>query len=366
MRTFLFSLILLISIPFYTYAAQPTFQDKIDQMIMIGFRGTTVSKGSNIENILKNSNVGGVILFDYDSPIKTYGRNIKTKTQVTALTASLQKNAKTPLFIAIDEEGGQVSRLKRIPGFVPLKSATTLGKYSTIFVESQNKLLAKTIKSLGINVNFAPVLDLTSKDPAKPLTKQQRTFSSNPNTVTSYASAVIRGMNSQSIVSAGKHFPGLGEASIDTHNGLATLSSHTPLALEPYKILSKENTLPAVMVGHVIDPGIDPLLPASLSSAHINLLRNNIGFGGVIFSDDLDMRAIRDTRSIGDAAVASVKAGIDVVIISNNITSYNPNAFFNARSALLSAVQNKIISESQINASYARIMALKKQYLILR
>ncbi|MBY0328505.1 glycoside hydrolase family 3 [Patescibacteria group bacterium] len=367
MKQFLFLILfILFTTPTISNAAvapNPTLTDKIDQMIMIGFTGTTITKGSDIETILKTSNIGGVLLFDYNSQTKTYGKNITTKAQLAALNKSLQTKARTPLFIAIDEEGGQVSRLKRLPGFVPLKSATALGTTTTKNVLAQNTALAKTLKSLGVTVNFAPVLDLTSTNKNAPLTKQQRTFSQNPAVVASYASAIITGMNSSSIISVGKHYPGIGEATIDTHKGLATISTHTDAALLPYKLLVAQQILPAVMVGHVLDKTVDPLLPASLSPLHINILRNTIGFTGVVFTDDLDMGAITDSRSTGEAVVAAVQAGVDVVVISNNITTYNPQAFFDARNALLAAVKNKQLTEARINESYARIMKLKTPLL---
>jgi len=363
MRHFLFltALLVLCATTFSHAAAAPkvTLTDKIDQMIMIGFNGTTVAKNSDIENILKNTNIGGVLLFDYNSQTKTYGKNIVTAPQLTTLNKSLQAKARTPLFIAIDEEGGQVSRLKRFPGFIPLKSAAALGTTTANNVLVQNTALAKTLKSLGVNTNFAPVLDLTSTNKNAPLTKQQRTFSKNPTTVAAYASAVIKGMNSSSIIPVGKHYPGIGEAVIDTHKGLATITTHTDSALQPYKILVAQQTLPAVMVGHVLDKSVDPLLPASLSPTHINILRNTIGFTGVIFTDDLDMGAITEKYSTGPAVVAAVKAGVDVVVISNNITTYNPSAFFEARNAILTAVKNKQLTEARINESYERIMKLK-------
>ena len=361
MKKLLFTLALFLLVPLNaTAAVQPiTLTDKIDQMIMVGFNGTTVAKNSDIETILKTTNVGGVLLFDYNSQTKTYGKNIVTTPQLQALNSTLQAKARTPLFIAVDEEGGLVSRLKRIPGFTPLKSATALGTTTAQNVLAQNTALAKTLKSLGVNVNFAPVLDLTSLNKNAPMTKQLRTFSTNPTTVAAYATAVIKGMQTQSIIPVGKHYPGIGEAVIDTHKGLATITTHDDKALLPYKILTAQQTLPAVMVGHVLDKKVDPLLPASLSPAHINILRKTIGFTGVVFTDDLDMGAITETRTTGQAVVAAVQAGVDVVVISNNITTYNKNAFFDARTALVAAVKNGTLSEARINESYTRIMKLK-------
>jgi len=363
MKRFLFlAVLLLLSATTFAHAAKVaplTLTDKIDQMIMVGFNGTTVTKNSEIETILKTTNIGGVILFDYNSQTKTYGKNILNAGQVTSLNKKLQSLARTPLFIAIDEEGGQVSRLKRLPGFTPLKSAAALGATNTATVLTQNTILAKTLKSLGFTVNFAPVLDLTSVNKNAPLTKQQRTFSKDPNVVVNFAKAIIAGMKSSSIIPVGKHYPGIGEAVIDTHRGLATITTHSDKALQPYKILTAQDALPAVMVGHVLDKAVDPLLPASLSPAHIKILRETIGFKGVIFTDDLDMGAITEKYSSAQAVVKAVHAGVDVVILSNNITVNNPRAFYDAREGLLAAVKNGTLSEKRITESYERIMKLK-------
>lgn len=355
--------VLLLPISAIAGTKKPTLTDKIDQMIMIGFNGTTIAKNSDIETILKTTNIGGVLLFDYSSQTKTYGKNIVDTKQLTTLNKTLQANSRTPLFIAIDEEGGQVSRLKRIPGFIPLKSATALGTTTIKNVLTQNTSLATTLHSLGITVNFAPVLDLTSTNKNAPLTKQQRTFSKNPYLVAQYTSAVITGMKSASIIPVGKHYPGIGEAVLDTHKGLATITTHNDNALLPYKILVAQKSLPAVMVGHVLDTSVDPFLPASLSPAHIKILRETVGFTGVLFTDDLDMGAITDTYTTGQAVVQAVQAGVDVVVISNNIITYNPQAFFVARNALLAAVQNKQLTENRITESYERIMKLKAPLL---
>jgi beta-N-acetylhexosaminidase len=153
----------------------------IDQLFIVGMRGTTYTAKNDFGNLLKTTNVGGIIFFDYDSINKKYNRNIKSKKQITQLTKDLQKNSKTKLFIAIDEEGGAVNRLKKSYGFKPLPSAKVLGTKKTTFITSESKRLAKDLKQIGINVNFAPSVDVDINPKSPAIGKYGRSFSADPN-----------------------------------------------------------------------------------------------------------------------------------------------------------------------------------------
>lgn len=339
----------------------------IDQLFIVGMRGTTYTNKNDFGNLLKTTNVGGIILFDYDSITKKYNRNIKSKKQITQLTKDLQKNSKTKLFIAIDEEGGAVNRLKKSYGFKPLPSAKVLGTKKTSFITSESVRLAKDLKSIGINVNFAPSVDVDVNPTSPAIGKYGRSFSADPNVVINSASAFIAGHRAQNIITAIKHYPGHGSSTTDSHLGFVDITNtYKDTELLPFKELIKSNSADMVMVAHVVNTNIDPTYPASLSPIFINTkLRGELGYSGVVITDDLDMGAITNNYSFDDKIVRAINAGNDILILSNNIKTYDKDIVTKARNTIDQALQNGTISWAQIIASYNRIQALKQKYKIL-
>lgn len=362
-------LITLISFLFFACEEQqnqpkpdsPLLEDKIGQMLMVGFNGFEVSDTSHVIRDIREYNVGGIILFDYNMTTRTPNRNIESPEQVRSLTSSLTELATTPLFIAIDQEGGRVARLKPERNFVNHVSAENLGEINnpdtTRYYASS---MADQLQSLGFNVNFAPVVDLNT-NPDNPVIGQlDRSFSADPAIVVEHAKIFLEEFANQQILGVLKHFPGHGSAWNDSHLGMADVTdTWDSIELEPYRELVTVDAPFAVMTAHVLNKNLDPDLPATLSSkAQTDMLRNDIGFSGVLFSDDMQMEAIRSFYGLEKAIELAINAGVDVLVFANN-SVYQPDIVPEAVAIIKKLVENEIIPEERINESYQRIQNAK-------
>ncbi len=344
-------------------SADQKLLSKIDQLFIIGFRGYTLANAPDAKRALKETNLGGVILFDYDTPTKKYVRNIQSADQVKKLISDLQASSKTPLFIAVDEEGGKVSRLKNISGFIKSLSAETLGTQSNSAVFLAGENLGKQLKNFGFNLNFAPVLDVNvnSKNPV--IGAIGRSFSADPAIVGEKGIAFMNGLLKNKIIPVGKHFPGHGSSTADSHLGFVDITkTYQDYELEPFK-LACAGGIPAIMIAHVYNKNVDSVYPATLSKKHIDILKNEVDCKNqLVISDDMDMRAISALYKRKDAIVLALSAGVDVLIISNNITNYDSESFFKARQIVLTAVKNGEISEQRINEAYEKVVLVKQNF----
>ena len=343
-----------------------TPEQAVGQMLLIGFRG--VALDDDTAALLDEIRPGGVLLFDYDGPSKgELPRNITSPQQLQALTAELQNAAAIPYFIAIDAEGGYVNRLKTKYGFTPAApSAQTLGSQPPANTATQAAALADLLGEMGINLNLAPVVDV-NVDPASPaIGKWERSFSDDPAIVVAHADAFIKAHHERGIITTLKHFPGHGSAAGDTHLGVTdvTATYQADDELAPYRQLIGDGYDGAVMTAHIVNRNLDPDgQPATLSAAIIDgLLRNELGFDGVIISDDMQMGAIVAEYSLESAAIAAVNAGVDVIILTNQHSEYDLGSVYRVRDAIVAAVANGDIPESRIRESAQRILALKQQY----
>lgn len=351
--------------------AGPTDEEllsKIDQLLIVGFRGTELNKDNPFTKVLSETNLGGVILFDYDSETQTAGRNITSPLQLRKLNEELQLKAKTPLVISIDEEGGSVNRLKKKLGFsyvIPKAKDLGLKKPSNTLFGA--KRLARQMKALGINLDFAPVADLDFGSKSSIIGAFGRAFSSKPFAVIAHARAFMQGLDFYGVGSVLKHFPGHGSARGDTHQGLVDVTeTYDKAELEPFAKLIDDGSAKAIMVGHLVNKKIDPDFPASLSEKTIEgILKGDLGFTGVVMTDDLNMGAISDLYSPGEAAVAALSAGNDLLIFSNNIDTYDDNLVFDVREAILKAVHDKTLSVETITNAYERVTYWKRWLNIL-
>lgn len=349
-----------------TSTADAILQSEIDQLFMIGFRGRTYARAPELAKALASTNLGGIILFDYDTPTKKYLRNIQTKTQVKTLIVSAQMHAKTPLLVGLDEEGGAVSRLKTIKGYTKTPSAAALGTKSDADVATIAAGLGTTLKGLGFTIDFAPDLDTNIQPNSPAIGAVGRSFSSDPNIVAEKATAFMSGLSSQGIISVGKHFPGHGSALGDSHTGFTNITdTYTSAELIPFQKACAAG-IPAIMVGHLFNNSIDPYYPASLSQKHIENLKNIGCQNTLIVSDDMDMKAITDTYGRKESLVLALNAGIDEIILSNNITTYDKTEYFTARQTVFDAVKEGSIPRARIDEAYQKVTALKKQYHILK
>lgn len=315
--------------------------EKVGQMVMIGIHGTEINDDSRY--MLNQYHIGGVIFFD---------RNLQTAEQTKKLTAELQAQAgKVPLFIAIDEEGGPVARGK---GFIePPPSAQSIGQSGdNTQAEAWAQKTGNRLKELGINVNFAPVADVGANP---------REYSTDGQTAAKFVAAAAQGYESAHVIYALKHFPGIGRGQVDSHIDRseipATKEELLAADLLPFQEIirnhSPENFM--VMISHLIYPALDKDNTASLSAAvQTKLLRQELGFNGVIVTDSLEMGAVSkygDFRSLG---VQAVQAGADIALVCHEYP-HETDVYL----GLLDAVEKGAISEERINESVRRIVKMK-------
>jgi len=341
----------------------PSLEEKIAQMIMVGFKGFEVSDTSHVVRDIEEYNVGGIILFDYDMTTRTPNRNIESPSQVKELTTKLQSLSETPLFMAIDQEGGRVARLKTERGFAPHVSADYIGEKddtdTTRFYASE---MADQLQDLGFNVNFAPVVDL-NVNPDNPVIGQlDRSFGANPDLVVKHAEIYLDEFNKHNILGVLKHFPGHGSAWNDSHVGMADVTdTWKPVELEPYQQLANSDLPFAVMTAHVLNKNIDADLPATLSArAQTEMLRDEIGFDGVLFSDDMQMEAIRSFYGLDASVKHAINAGVDVLVFANN-SVYQPDIVPDIINIVLKLIDEGEIERATIDESYNRIMRTKNE-----
>lgn len=321
--------------------------EKLGQMVMIGIQGTKVDDDSLY--MLHQFHMGGVILFD---------RNMESLEQVKQLTSDLQaqSNEKVPLFIGIDEEGGDVVRMAE--KLTPPPSQKEIG--ATGDIEQAKTWAIKTAKSLkdmGINVNFAPVADVGSND--------KRSYSTDTNTVIDFVRAATKGYQQENIIYSLKHFPGIGKGRVDSHVDSSSIDVAKEVLMTediiPFKTIIDENEPNDyfILVSHLKYPALDEEYPASLSSKiMIDLLRNELGYKGIIITDDMEMGAVanhNDFRSIG---VNAVKAGADIVLVCHEY-EHQQEVYL----GLLGAVNSGEISQERIDESVKRIIKVKLLHL---
>lgn len=337
---------------------------EIAQMLMLGFRGTTLTKENHIYHDVKNLKIGGVILFEYDAPSRKRPRNITSRSQLKKLCADLQSINEEKLLIAIDQEGGKVSRLKEKYGFPTFAGAKDMAiSGSTDSTIYWSELTAKTLKQMGINLNFAPCTDVDVNPDCPIIGKLGRSFSSSPEDVAKHAKAWIEGHRKYRVLSCVKHFPGHGSSESDTHLGIADVSdTWSDKELIPYRRLIKDNVVDMVMTSHVYNSKLDADWPATLSEKVITgLLRKRLGFKGVVVTDDLAMGAMVSQYSFDAILTRAILAGADILCLSNNGDTYDPEIAAKAIDIIFEKVKDGTIPENRIHESYNRIIALKKK-----
>lgn len=326
-----------------------SLEEKVGQMIFAGIKGKVMT--NETEKIISTHQVGGIILFK---------DNLKKANQsVTLLNAIKQENSnnKVPLFLGIDEEGGRISRL---PELTKLPTNEEIGfRNDASFSYGIGKLLGKQLSAFGFNLDFAPVLDINS-NPENPIIGD-RSFGKDAQKVSELGIQTMEGIQSEQVIPVIKHFPGHGDTAVDSHKELPivqkSLKDLQGLELIPFKKAINQGT-EVVMTGHILLPKIDPTYPASLSEKIIKgILRKQLGYEGIIITDDMTMKAIVNTFEIGEAAVSAVKAGNDIVLVAHDYANV-----IKAKDAILQAVKTGEISEQRIDESVNRILSIKKKY----
>lgn len=331
---------------------EPTLDMKIGQMLLTGFRGQFLSENSRVLGEIRDYHIGGVVLF---------GGNVSSPDQVQTLTQTLQDAAAHTLLIAIDQEGGQVMRLDRRFGITTNYSAQALGQMNDMAkTTAEAELFAQTLASLGINLNLAPVVDLNLNPYNPVIGALGRSFSADPAIVTSQAKTFIEAHHKYNTYCTLKHFPGHGSSHNDTHWGFVDVTdSWKESELAPYHELIKAGACDVIMTAHIFNGKLDAKLPATLSQAIVTgILRERLGYDGVVISDDMQMRAISKYYDFPTAIQFAIEAGIDILAIANNV-AYQETVAIRAAKIIRGLVDSGKISEARINQSYERIMRLK-------
>jgi beta-N-acetylhexosaminidase len=302
--------------------------------------------------LIATTRLGGVILFR---------RNVKDPAQILSLTRSLQRAApRAPLFIAVDQEGGRVTRLP--PPFTQFPAAAILGRRNGVSLTyAIGEAMGRELAAVGINMNMAPVLDVNT-NPDNPIIGD-RAFGDRPMVVEEHGLALMVGLQDRRVIACAKHFPGHGATSADSHLELPTVSASLRqlerIHLRPFEH-AVANRLAAVMTAHVRYPALDQRAPATLSKKILtNLLRNAMGFDGVVITDALEMKAIANQYGPADAALKAFQAGADVLLFCEDM-----DAPADAVDALEAAVHRGRLSEARIDQSLNRILRLKERFLL--
>ena len=341
-------------------------RNQIGQMLMVGFRGRDANECRPILRTIREQRLGGAILFDYDCAAKSPVRNIQSPEQVKQLVQDLQAAAdNTPLLVAIDQEGGRVNRLKERFGFPPTLSAQELGARNELeFTRQQAAAVARTLADAGINLNLAPVVDLNSNPESPAIGKVERSFSALPERVIAHARAWIDAHHAHHVLCAPKHFPGHGSARTDSHLGFTDVTdTWTAAELLPYQQLIQEQRCDAIMTAHIFHGGLDAERPATLSRRILTgILRQQLGFDGVIMSDDMQMQAIAAHYDLETALFEAVSAGVDLLVFGNNLSECDDDIAVRAAAALRSLVEHGRVSPERIEASCQRISRLKRTF----
>ena len=341
---------------------QPSLDERLGQMLMVGFRGTRLANDHFILRDLREHHLGGVILFDYDLESRTHGRNIASPQQLRELTGHLRREARKPLLIAIDQEGGRVNRLSPRYGFPATLSHEELGRLDDPAETTRHAAAqARTLREAGINFNLAPVVDLRVNPDNPVIARYGRAFAADPAKVTTQARAYIAGHRQEGVLTCLKHFPGHGSSTTDSHLGFTDISgSWRRDELIPYRDLIAAGLADAVMTAHVFNAQLDQELPATLSPAVIDgLLRKELGFPGVVLSDDLQMAAISARHSLPEAVEKAVLAGVDILVFGNNL-AYDEEIVPRVLAILRDLLRRNVIDEARIDASWRRIHKLKE------
>lgn len=342
-------------------APQTTLAQKIGQMLLVGFRGFALDPTNPVVADVQQYNLGGVMLSDYDGLNRTWGMNISSAEQVQALVRDLQSLASTPLLVAIDQEGGQVMRLKTSYGFPPNASHANLGQTNNLaYTREQASIIASTLAHLGINLNFAPVVDVNINPNNPIIASYERSFSADPSLVLAHALAYILAHHANGVGCTLKHFPGHGSSTGDSHEDWVDVTATWGWQeLEPYRALIGAGVVDAIMTAHIYNANFDVNDPATLSPATINgLLREQLGYDGVVISDDLQMAAI--TRYYGyDLAIQkAILAGVDMLLIANN-AMYAADTVPRTVALIEGMVAQGVIPAERIEQSYERIQRMK-------
>lgn len=332
----------------------------IGQMILTGIGDFSyMPEDAEILEEIRNGKVGGVILFE---------KNINTespKKQLKRTVGMLNDVSTIPLFISIDEEGGRVNRLKTKYGFPTTKQAGDLGKINNLDTTAYYaNNTASALSEYGINVNFAPDIDVAINPDNPVIAKLGRSYSDDPRVVANHAQTVVDVHRKNNVLTALKHFPGHGSSQNDSHLGVADVTNTWQFSeLMPYKFLLDSGRVDAIMTAHIVNEHLDPnKLPATLSPYIIsNILRGVLDYQGVVFTDDMQMHAISRNYGFEESIKMAINAGVDVMLFCNNVPGNERRTPSQIHAIIRNYVSSGEITENRIRKSYERIIQLKSK-----
>jgi beta-N-acetylhexosaminidase len=333
-------------------------RQRIARLLVVGFRGLRVEADDWIAGNIAIDGLGGVILFDKDRVESS--RNVRTPRQVTRLVSDLKALAPArELIVAIDQEGGKVTRLSPAYGFPAVESEASIGGKGDAAVEAWAAGLTSTLADVGVNLNLAPVVDLNINPKNPAIGALGRAFSADPAVVSRDAEIEIQAHRDHGIATALKHFPGLGSARTNTDFGVADVTATwSEQELDPYRDLLGKGLVDIVMAGHLVNGQVDPSAPASLSRGTVtDLLRDELGWDGAVITDDLQAGAITEAFGKDDAVALALDAGNDLLLFANQQV-YEEGIVTWAVDLIEGYVTSGRIDEARIDRSYARVTSL--------
>lgn len=331
-------------------------REKLYKMLIIGFDGQNIKENDKLINDIKNG-LGGVILFDRYINDQIKAKNIASVNQLKELTSSLQSISENPLLICIDQEGGKVARLKEEKGFNKSYSAKTISTFNEYEAKESYDSLANELHNLGINLNFAPLVDLGINKESKIIYGLDRTYGEDNQTVIKYAEIFMDALANHKIISVLKHFPGHGSSKDDSHEGFVDITnSWNEIELVPYKQLLHKTKM--IMSAHVFNGKLDDKLPATLSySINSELLRKKLGYDEVLLTDDLQMAAIKAHFPKEKTIELAINSGADMLMYCNQLGNDDTKETVDIMEKL---VLDKKISYDRIIEANNRINRLMK------
>ncbi len=329
---------------------------KISNMIIIGIKGKNLADNVSLASFIHKNSLGGIILFS---------KNLQTKKQTKKLISDFKQLNKSKLFVALDQEGGFVDRLSSIQGISPSPSAKSISQLSDNETKNIYTKLAKVTHDLGFNLNFAPCVDLAINPKNRVIVHYQRSYGIDPDKVVQKASIFIDAFKKESIVCAIKHFPGHGSSSTDSHLGFTDVTkTWQTKELKPFFKLIETKRVDMLMSAHIFNKNLDPNYPVTLSKNILStLLRKDMGYDGVIVSDDMQMGAITKNYTIEQSIALAINAGVDMLLFGNQIGK--PITVQKIVSIIKDLLKRGKITSAQIDKANKRINRLKyKSYFM--
>lgn len=346
-------------VPTPTPAPTVDLAHRIAGLMVVGFRGSELADAPWVRTALAESGLGGVILFDRDQ-LTDGSRNVLSPAQVKRLTRDLRSAAPgRTIIVSVDEEGGVVTRLGPSHGFPAVASEAAIGTSSASVTRSWARAIATTLATYGFDLNFAPVVDLDVNPDSPAIGALDRSFSADPDVVVAKATIEIDAHRAAGVRTTLKHFPGIGSSTTNTDFGVADVTkTWTRTELEPFRRLIDAGEVDLVMAGHVVNGQLDAAHPASLSKAVVtDLLRGELGWDGIVVTDDLQATAITTAFGRDEAVLLALEAGNDLLLFANQ-QLYDAKLIARVVRVVSAAVASGRIPETRIDEAYARVQAL--------